>query len=127
MRRGFTILETLVAFSLLLVTAVFIFQILPASILATRHSEVRLEAQQILSNVLENYRQRDFDTLQLGSYTLDPVAGQLGVNYQPVVSVVQMTATDPDRVLGLEVDVSWTFRSRLYHLRGGSALWRVQR
>jgi len=51
----------------------------------------------------------------------------LGVNYQPVVSLVQIATTDPDRVLGVEVEVSWTFRSRPYHLRGGSAVWRVQR
>lgn len=126
MKRGFTLVETLLAFGLLLVTAIFVFQMLPASVLATRQAEVRVEAQRILSDTLESYRARNFDGLTQGSQTLAPVAGQLGVTFQPTVTVAKLEDADPDRALEVKVDITWTFRSRECHLQGGTALWRVQ-
>ncbi|MBN9414047.1 hypothetical protein ABS71_06970 [bacterium SCN 62-11] len=126
MKRGFTLVETLLAFGLLLVTAIFVFQMLPASILATRQAEVRVEAQRILNDNLEAYRSRNFDSLTPGRQQLAPVAGQLGVTFQPTVTVAKLEDADPDRALEVQVDVAWEFRSRECHLRGGTALWRVQ-
>lgn len=119
-------LEVLVAFGIVLLTAVFVFQLLPASVLATRHSEVRLEAQQILVNTLEGFRQRSFDGLVVGPYQLDPVMGQLGVVYKPRAQLRALAGAEVDRALELEVEVEWNFRSRDYRLRAGTALWRVQ-
>ena len=127
MRRGFTLVETLLSFGVLLVTAIFIFQMLPASVLATRQAEVRVEAQRVLNDTLESYRSRNFDSLKQGSLSLAPVTGQLGVTFQPTVMVGKLEDADPDRALEVRVEVAWTFRSRACHLQGGTALWRVQR
>lgn len=126
MKRGFTLVETLLSFGLLIVTAIFIFQMLPASVLATRQAEVRVEAQRLLSDTLETYRSRNYDSLSPGSLSLAPVTGQLGVTFQPTVTIAKLEDADPDRALEVRVDVAWTFRSRDCHLQGGTALWRVQ-
>ncbi|MBS2037253.1 hypothetical protein JST97_19855 [bacterium] len=127
MRRGLTLAETLLSFGIFITTVIFVFQMLPASILATRQAEVRIEAQQIMNNILESYRLRNFDSLQPGSQSLAPVQGQLGVTFRPSVVITRLQDADPDRALELQVQVDWVFRSRDCRLKGGTALWRVQR
>lgn len=121
-----TLLEVVVSFAVLLTISVFIFQLVPSSVLAIRQGEIRLEANNLARCLLEENRSMGFSALQgkVGQviYAEDH-ASPTGVTFQSEVAVRQADSADTSRVVDLAVTIYWQFHDTRYNVRTGSYLW----
>jgi len=69
MRRGFSLIETIFAASILSIVIMVLFNLYPSSLLAVRRAEHRLEATTLAQSILESKRAMPFS--QLTSLTVD--------------------------------------------------------
>lgn len=69
MRRGFSLIETIFAASILSIVLMVLFNLYPSSLLAVRRAEHRLEATTLAQSILESKRAMPFS--QLTGLTVD--------------------------------------------------------
>lgn len=129
MRRGLSLLEVVVSFAVLLTVSVFIFQLVPSSVLAIRQGEIRLEANNLARTLLEENRSKGFSVLQgkVGQvlYAHEHLSGT-GVTFKSEVLVRPADTADTKRCLDLAVAVRWQFRDTHYDVRTGAYVWSSQ-
>jgi len=129
-RRGLSLIEVVVSFAVLLTVSVFIFQLVPSSVLAIRQGEIRLEAINLGRTLLEEHRGLGFSVLKgkVGEtiYAHEHPSGT-GVLFKSQVQVRKPdTTADPGRVLDVTVTVRWQFRDTHYDVRTGAFVWSSQ-
>lgn len=122
-------MEVVVSFAVLLTVSVFIFQLVPASVLAIRQGEIRLEANNLARTLLEETRSRGFSALkgEVGNvvYAHEHLSGT-GVTFKSEVRAEQADTADVSRVLNLSVAIRWQFRDTPYDVRTGAYVWSSQ-
>lgn len=106
-RRGLTLLELIVCFSVVLLLIIFVLNLFPGSLLALRQSEARLEAQRQAELVLDRVRLARFDTYAVDTtLRLDPRALN-GTSFVPVLEARAVAGYDSNSIKLLRVSVSW--------------------
>lgn len=125
-RRGFSLIETIFAASILSLVMMVLFNLYPSSLLAVRRAEHRLEATTLAQSILETKRAEPFSVLAAKTpdlyYTrqndddlkkLAPgsdangIVKEDGVTLVPSFKVFHVSGTDPSRMLGLQAVVEW--------------------
>lgn len=106
-RRGLTLLELVVCFSVVLLLVIFVLNLFPGSLLALRQSEARLEAQRQAELLLDRARLARFDTYAVGSTQTLPPRGLNGTQFTPVLESVALAGYDSNQVKQLRAMVSW--------------------
>jgi len=115
--RGLTLVETIVATSLLALVLLALLNLLPASLASMRRAEHQLRAEQIAQEHLEKVRELPFEKLTLGLLNPAPAAETAsGVSFTPAVEIYALPGSDPDLLRRVRVKVSWEFRGRHHQL-----------
>jgi uncharacterized protein (TIGR02598 family) len=125
--RGFSLVETIFAASILSIVLMVLFNLYPSSLLAVKRAEHRLEATTLAQSVLEKKRTRPFgelNSLSPGQYytadqdadlkALRPPQSPDGVQLEPEFQIFHIPDpdTDPGRLLGLRAKVKWKETSK---------------
>lgn len=101
-RRGFTLIETLLSGVILSVIIVLLFNLFPTSMLSLRRGEHTLKATALARTLLESKRAGPFSALDTAP-ALDPQTGDDGTVYTP-----SYTSTDEgSRLRRIRVTVDW--------------------
>ncbi|MEW6280461.1 MAG: hypothetical protein AB1758_17675 [Candidatus Eremiobacterota bacterium] len=114
MRRGLTLMETVVSCFVLALVLIALFNIFPTSMYALKQGENQIVADQMAQSVLEVYRADSFEFLDanLGTVTLaDQKLG--GVTFRSDLEIFNPPGTRDDLVKGLRVTVNWTFQGKI--------------
>lgn len=110
-QRGLSLLETIFAFVLVGFSVIFVFQLLPSSVVAVRRGEEQLQAENLARTFVEEARSAPFQTLSLGSTALtapEPFSVER--------EIYSVSGADPAHLLGIRVRVQWSARGRSYEL-----------
>lgn len=110
-RRGVSLVEVIVAVSLLSLVGVFVLNILPTSALAVRQAEHRVAAVQLCQSLLAEAALEPFDSLAMGEQALPPLTLDDQVVLKPVRQVMAVAGPqpeDPDQVRRVRIVVRWT-------------------
>ncbi|MBI3925991.1 MAG: prepilin-type N-terminal cleavage/methylation domain-containing protein [Armatimonadetes bacterium] len=109
-RRGFSLLETVVAGSLLALVMLLLFNLFPSSMLALRQGEQQIQADAVAQSALDQVRSEGYGKLQPGEVRrLQPVR-RGSLVYTPTLEVFQVADADPNLLKGLRTTVSWQER-----------------
>lgn len=106
-RRGVTLLELIVCFSVVLLLILFVLNLFPGSLLALRQSEARLEAQHQAELLLDRARLARFDAYAVGSSLTLPARALNGTSFLPVLDSKAVAGYDPALVKELRLTVNW--------------------
>lgn len=110
-RRGASLVEVIVAVTLLALVGVVVLNLLPTSALAVRQAEHRIAAVQLCQSLLAEAALGPYDALALGEQVLPPVTLDDQVVLKPVRRVMAVTgphAEDPAHVRRVRIEVRWT-------------------
>jgi Tfp pilus assembly protein PilV len=111
-RRGNSIFEVVVAFTLLAVAGLALLNLMPSTWLATRSTEQRLQAGEVAQSTLEQFRAGDLQDRT--AYRCDPILAS-GTEFYPTVSVGAI-AGKPN-LKRIQVEVAWKgSKNRTYRL-----------
>lgn len=121
--RGFSLMEVVLAASLLSLVFLFMLDIFPASLLGVHKGEHRLDASAQAEDILDACRASPFASLQPGSYTVGspggwPMARETladGTVLTPALAISTVPGFDPKRLLQLTVTVRWNQRRVAEH------------
>ncbi len=106
-RRGLTLLELIVCFSVVLLLIIFVLNLFPGSLLALRQSEARLEAQRQAELLLDRARLARFDTYAVGvRQSLSPRSLN-GTQFTPVLESLAVAGYDSHSLKELRVSIGW--------------------
>ncbi len=116
MARGISLLETVLAATLVAFIMIFVLNIFPDSLLAVRRSEQEVQADQWSCSLIEREAARPFDELVKDSlYAPAPlVVG--ATNFTAEVRCFAVPGTRFDLLIGVRVTVKWEHRQRLHVL-----------
>ena len=109
--RGFSLLESLVSLFLLILAVLFLLNLLPGSLVATRSVECEVTANSLAESALEDARAAGFSQLNLGLRSLPDSVSQ-GITYHGTLRVFLPTGADARYVRGLRVEYWWEFSGR---------------
>lgn len=104
-KRGFTLLETIMATMLLAGCMLLLFNLYPASALAVRRSQDRMQADAVAQSLLAELRAQPFSALTLGQ-TAEPDVTVGSTVYHRSVEVFG-PGDDPTLLKGIRVTVEW--------------------
>lgn len=104
MRSGFSLIETLLGASILLLAVMLSFSLLPSSWLAVNQGEQKLTAANLAQSLLEARRAASFDNLTDADLPVVPAAG---TEFKPRIKI--LTTADP-RLKIVRVTITWTSR-----------------
>ncbi|MCA9793981.1 MAG: type II secretion system protein [Candidatus Eremiobacteraeota bacterium] len=111
-RRGLTLVESVVAATVLGLTAIFLLTLLPSGLLSLRRANQRTQAATVADSVLAEYRLKDLASLPLGAQPgLTPVAVE-GVEYRRALAVETVAGLPQARLLRAEVRFTNADRER---------------
>lgn len=110
-RRGFSVLESVVAICLLALVMVCLFTLYPVTGLSVTESRQSLEAQSLADSMLEQLQAESFSSVALGVSDWSPVTRN-GVEYSRHLEVFPVQGRDPDFLRAVEVRVSWKSATR---------------
>lgn len=110
MRRGFTLIEVLVAMTLLTLALLFLLPLLPQGLASQRKAQNRSIALQIALEELESVR-RSPSRPAIGKEKLNARA-MSGVVYEGSREIRAVPGFDPDDLLEIETEVHWTERGQ---------------
>ena len=113
MRRGLSLLETVVAAFLFMLVVILVLNLFPSSLLALTQAELKARAARLAQSRLNEVRLRPFESLQVQG----PREELLGEEYQGArlrafLDVRRDPDSDPDRLKVLRVTVQWDERGR---------------
>ena len=104
-RRGFSLMEAIVALALLGLIVVLVLNIFPSTLYASQKASEQIEAENLAQSYLEEARLKPFSTLHLGApLPLTPADAKFRVTqefYQPV-------GTDEEQTRGIRIIVHWS-------------------
>jgi type II secretory pathway pseudopilin PulG len=103
-----SLIEVLIASSILSVLMVFIFNLFPGSIFALRRAEHATTANIVATSLLDDYRTRNFSRLVADAGTTQtlPAVSSGGTQFIPTVEVVQHAPG----LVEVKVAVAWKMR-----------------
>lgn len=107
MRRGFTLVENLMAFTLIALVIILLLNLFPSSMATVRRSEQRYQALTLAGNVLEQQAALPFGKLVPGS-SVESKSGDFTVRTE----VVKVDGEDVSWLKGVRVTVSWTWQEQ---------------
>lgn len=114
MKRGLTLMETVVSTFIVALVLIALFNLFPTSMYALKQAENQIVADQLAQTWLEMYRAESMDYLNTnvgGPYTL--AAKKFGgMTFQSELRIGTPSGTDADLVKSLNVRVTWTFQKR---------------
>ncbi len=108
-RRGFTLLETIVTSFIVSMILIFVLNLFPAAMTAVRRSESEVQANLLATSLLEQFRAQTFADLKAlpdGDITIDGTA----YRYTTKVGPVTDPASDPKYLKRAMVNVTWKVR-----------------
>lgn len=115
-QRGLSLLETIFSLAVLGLIAIVVLDLFPASMLAARHNEQKMQAEMLAESILADYVAQPFEKLVLGPpQNLAPVTID-GMEFRPRVSIYQVQAHNTDHLRGVTVRIGWTFRQHQRHV-----------
>lgn len=115
--RGLTLVETIVATSLLALVLLALLNLLPASLASMRRAEHQLRAEQIAQEHLEKVRELPFEKLALGPFNPAPAVETAGgVRFTPALEIYALPGSDPNLLRRLRVSVTWEFQGRHHQM-----------
>lgn len=108
LRRGLSLMEVVLATSVLGLVAMMIFQIYPTSFVAVQAGRHRMEAEGWADSLLEQERGAAFGSLVVGSerYPERLVVGD-GTVYTACLRVKSVDGLQTERLVAIEAEVSW--------------------
>lgn len=106
MRRGLTLVESIVSFFLITFVILSLLNLFPGAMMANRRSELSLLAQSRADQVLETARSGGFVNLKLGSGTPEEVTLE-GTAFSSRLEVLEVPGHTPDSLKSLRVTVEW--------------------
>lgn len=107
MRRGLSLLETILALSLVSLVLILVVSLFPDTLLAIRRSEQTVQADQWAQTLLEYEMSRPFDELVAGT-VYSPPDRQLGPTvYHGTTRIFSVPDARGDLVKGVNVTVAW--------------------
>ncbi|MFN8611356.1 MAG: hypothetical protein U0931_27675 [Vulcanimicrobiota bacterium] len=107
MKRGFTLAENMLAFSLISLVLILLLNLFPSSMATVRRSEQRYQALTLADNMLERQASRPFSKLPVGTVE-DSQQG----DYKIHLEIVKAGDEDPAWLRTARVTVSWTYQSQ---------------
>lgn len=112
MRKGFSLIETVLATFVLSLITMAVFNIFPSSVMAIKRGEMELEADSLAQQQLEEYRARSFDSLALGNAPLTSPVTLSGTAFQVSTRVAAVPGSNVDHLKAVVVTVDWTHSAR---------------
>jgi type II secretory pathway pseudopilin PulG len=116
MRRGFTLVETLLSFTLTAIMLVLILNIFPTSMASVHQAEQRQLAASMAMSVLEQRVQQPFNALQVGLTAESGPQTVDSVEYRTHFTVSKVPDRDENFLRALKVTVTWKYQGRELHL-----------
>ncbi len=111
MRRGLTLLESMISLGLLVTVILFLLNLLPGSLVATRATECELQAHSLAESAMEEARAAGFANLTPGITNL-PDRSLGGVLFHCQRRIFLPTGVNPQFVRGIRAEVWWEFSGR---------------
>lgn len=115
MKRGFSLLETVLATFIMSLITMAVFNIFPSSVMAVKRGEVELQADAIAQQILEEHRAKPFEELVIGPAIALPQVTLGGTVFRPGVRVFEVgsgaNAANPDHLKAVRATVDWTHSS----------------
>ena len=111
MRRGLTLLESVISLALLITVVLLLLNLLPGSLVATRATECELQAHSVADSALEEARAAGFSHLTPGLTSL-PDRSLGGTVFHCQLRVFLPTGVNPQFVRGIRAEVWWDFSGR---------------
>lgn len=110
-RCGLSLLEVVVAISLLSLVVIFVVELLPTNLYAMIRSQGRLTGENLAHSQLQNQLRQPFSQLPVGlTRQLAEVTIESKV-YQSVLQVLPAEAEDPARLRLVRITVTWRDKS----------------
>lgn len=106
--RGFTLVENLMAFTLIALVIILLLNLFPSSMATVRKSEQRYEALTLAGNVLEQQA-----ALPFGKLVVDSVHDSKVGDYKVRVEVLKVNGEDVNWLKRVRVTVSWTYQEQV--------------
>lgn len=110
-KRGFSVIEVVVAFGLLAIMVSIFFNLIPSSTLATFRAENRLSASNLAQNQIETLRAASFDELASWDGKSETVT-RGSTKFTVTTSVSDIDKIKPDYLKLVKVKVGWVERSK---------------
>ncbi|MBI3928912.1 MAG: type II secretion system protein [Armatimonadetes bacterium] len=108
--RGFSLLEMILALTLVLTVVMMVLNLLPSSRATVVRSEHQLQADNLAQTVLAEQMAMPFSALVLGEHPLD-ARSIGGATFTPSLEIFQVDGRDTLRLKGLRVTVAWSERT----------------
>lgn len=112
MKRGFSLVETVLATFVLSLITMAVFNIFPSSVMAVKRGEMELEADSLAQQQLEEYRARPFDSLVLGNAPAIPPVTVGDTAFAVSTRVAAVPDSDVDHLKAVVVTVDWTHSAK---------------
>ena len=107
MKRGFSLAENLLAFSLISFVLILILNLFPSSMATVRRSEQRHQALTLADNILERQAARPFSKLLVGTVE----ESQQG-DYKVHLEILAVPDEDQSWLKRARVTVSWAYQGQ---------------
>lgn len=116
MRRGFSLIETILAAFIFSLITMAVFNIFPSSVMAVKRGEMELEADSIAQRILEEHRAKPFDELVLTGPA--PLAAETlaGTKFEPFLEIDSVPGSLEESLKAVRVEVRWSHSAKNYSL-----------
>lgn len=128
--RGVTLIETVVAATLLSLGILVALSLLPATHALTNRGRFRIYALSLAQSLIEEQRQRPWGSISSLPYTYSPeptVMQGTGTVFTPSVEVLAVPGQSSDQLRKVRVTVNWKERTGSQQVQHESTLARVPR
>lgn len=116
MRRGVSLVETLLAATLAGVVLVLVLNLFPSSMATVRKAEQRTRASALADSLLEARLTLPFRDLPVGYQQDLPDLSADGLDYRRRFTVAAVPGESSDHLRALHVKVTWVYRDRTLEL-----------
>lgn len=116
MRRGFTLIETILATFILSLITMAVFNIFPSSVMAVKRGEMELQADSIAQQYLEECRAQPWEELVVGPAVALPQVTSAGTVFRPRLRVLAVPGSDVNHLRAVRVTVDWTHSAKSHSM-----------
>ncbi len=116
MKRGLTLIETIMATFIISLVTMAVFNIFPSSAWTVKRAESELYADSVAMRHLEEQRARPFSELALGSSESLPDESSAGTTFHAHLEIEEVADSSPEVLKALRVRVQWKHSDREYRL-----------
>jgi len=107
-RRGFSLIENLMAFTLIALVLILLLNLFPSSVATVRKSEQRYEALTLAGNLLEQQAARPFSKLVVGTVEESEVGA-----FKVRTEVRKVDGENEAWLKSIRVTVNWTYQEQV--------------